>query len=174
VRISPNSNQPRACPTATQPSLALSPLTYKPVAIGNSQTGPLTNDLVGGHIMVAFNTLPPAISNIQAGKIKAIAVCAPTRLAALPDVPTAAEADLPGLDVVLYYGLLAPAGTPPGIIERLNKELRQVVNSDDMKKRLISDGGGPMPSTPPEYAANIEREEGKWRALVNKLGLKIE
>ena len=137
-------------------------------------TGPLTNDLVGGHVMVAFNTLPPAISNIQAGKIKAIAVCAPTRLAALPDVPTAAEAGLPGLDVVLYYGLLAPAGTPPAIIERLNKELRQVVNSNDVKKRLISDGGGPVPSTPPEYAANIEREEGKWRALVNKLGLKIE
>lgn len=137
-------------------------------------TGPLTNDLVGGHVMVAFNTLPPAISNIQAGKIKAIAVCAPTRLAALPDVPTAAEAGLPGLDVVLYYGLLAPTGTPPAIIEQLNKELRQVVNSDDVKKRLISDGGGPVPSTPPEYAANIEREEGKWRALVNKLGLKIE
>jgi len=101
-------------------------------------------------------------------------VCAPTRLAALPDVPTAAEAGLPGLDVALYYGLLAPAGTPPAIIERLNKELRQVVNSDDVKQRLISDGGGPVPSTPSEYAANIEREEGKWRALVNKLGLKIE
>src|SRR5262249_30328914 len=92
-------------------------------------TGPLTNDLVGGHVMVAFNTLPPAISNIQAGKIKAIAVCRLTGLAAVPDVPTAADAGLPGLDVVLYYGLLAQAGTPPVIIERLNKELRQVVNS---------------------------------------------
>jgi tripartite-type tricarboxylate transporter receptor subunit TctC len=137
-------------------------------------TGPLTNDLVGGHVMLAFNTVPPAISNIQAGKIKAIAVCAPARLAALPDVPTAAEAGLPGLDVVLYYGLLAPAGTPSAIVERLNKELRQVVKSDDVKRRLISDGGEPMPSTPEEYAANIEREEGKWRTLANKLGLKID
>jgi tripartite-type tricarboxylate transporter receptor subunit TctC len=137
-------------------------------------TGPLTNDLVAGHVMLAFNTVPPAISNIQVGKIKAIAVCAPARLAALPDVPTAAEAGLPGLDVVLYYGLLAPAGTSPPIVQRLNKELRQIVNSDDVKMRLISDGGGPMPSTPEEYAANIEHEEGKWRALVNKLGLKIE
>jgi tripartite-type tricarboxylate transporter receptor subunit TctC len=137
-------------------------------------TGPLTNDLVGGHVMLAFNTVPPAISNIQAGKIKAVAVCAPARLAALPDVPTAAEAGLPGLDVVLYYGLLAPAGTSGAIVERLNMELRRIVNSDDMKARLISDGGGPMPSTPGEYAANIEREEGKWRALVKKLGLKIE
>jgi tripartite-type tricarboxylate transporter receptor subunit TctC len=137
-------------------------------------TGPLTNDLVAGHVMLAFNTVPPAISNIQAGKIKAIAVCALARLAALPDVPTAAEAGLPGLDVVLYYGLLAPGGTAPAIVQRLNKELRQIVNSDDVKMRLISDGGGPMPSTPQEYAANIEREEGKWRALVNKLGLKID
>ena len=137
-------------------------------------TGPLTNDLVAGHVMLAFNTVPPAISNIQAGKIKAIAVCAPARLAVLPDVPTATEAGLPGLDVVLYYGLLAPAGTSPAIVQRLNKELRQIVNSDDVKMRLISDGGGPMPSTPEEYAANIEHEEGKWRVLVNKLGLKIE
>jgi tripartite-type tricarboxylate transporter receptor subunit TctC len=137
-------------------------------------TGPLTNDLVGGHVMLAFNTVPPAISNIQAGKIKAVAVCAPVRLAALPDVPTAAEAGLPGLDVVLYYGLLAPAGTSRAIVEQLNKELREIVKFEDVKKRLISDGGGPMPSTPEEYAANIEREEGKWRALANKLGLKIE
>ena len=79
-------------------------------------TGPLTNDLVAGHVMLAFNTVPPAIGNIQAGKIKAIAVCAPQRLAVLPDVPTAAEAGVPGLDVVLYYGLLAPAGTPPAIV----------------------------------------------------------
>src|SRR5262249_37327696 len=93
-------------------------------------TGPLTNALVGGHDMDALNPLPPAIRSIQAGRIKAIGVCAPARVAALPDVPTAAEAGLPGLDVVLYCGLLAPAGTPPAIIERLNKELRQVVNSD--------------------------------------------
>jgi tripartite-type tricarboxylate transporter receptor subunit TctC len=136
-------------------------------------TGPLTNDLVGGHVMLAFNTVPPAIGNIQAGKIKAIAVCAPARLVALPDVPTAAEAGLPGLDVVLYYGLAAPAGTPQPIVDRLNKELRAIVTSDDVKSRLIADGGGPMASTPQEYAANIEREEGKWQALVKKLGLKV-
>jgi tripartite-type tricarboxylate transporter receptor subunit TctC len=137
-------------------------------------TGPLTNDLVAGHVMLAFNTVPPAIGNIQAGKIKAIAVCAPARLAVLPDVPTAAEAGQPGLDVVLYYGLLAPSGTPRAIVERLNKELRQIVNSDDVKSRLISDGGAAVASTPEEYAVNIEREEGKWRALIDKLGLKIE
>jgi tripartite-type tricarboxylate transporter receptor subunit TctC len=137
-------------------------------------TGPLTNDLVGGHVMLAFNTVPPAIGNIQAGKIKAIAVAAPARLAALPDVPTAAEAGLPGLDVVLYYGLLAPAGTPRPIVERLNRELRAIVTSDEFKKRMIADGGEPVASTPEDYAANIAREEGKWTGLVKRLGLKVE
>jgi tripartite-type tricarboxylate transporter receptor subunit TctC len=137
-------------------------------------TGPLTNDLLGGHVMLAFNTVPPAIGNIQAGKIKAIAVAAPKRLAVLPDVPTAAEAGLPGLDAVLYYGLLAPAGTPRPIIDRLNRELRAIVSADDIQQRLIADGGGPTPSSPEEYAANIVREEGKWSALVKKLGIKVE
>ena len=137
-------------------------------------TGPLTNDLVGGHVMLAFNTLPPAIGNIQVGKLKAIAVCAPERLAAIPDVPTAAEAGLPGLDVVLYYGLTAPAGTPRPIIERLNKELRAIVTSDEFKKRIVADGGGPAPSTPEEHGANIAREEAKWNAIIKKLGLKLE
>ena len=136
-------------------------------------TGPLTNDLVGGHVMIAFNTLPPAIGNIQAGKLRAIAVAAPERLAAIPDVPTTAESGMPGLDIVQYYGLAAPGGTPRPIIDRLNKELRAVVTSEDIKARIISDGGGPVASTPEEYAANIAREEGKWAAVLKKLGLVI-
>ncbi len=136
-------------------------------------TGPLTNDLLGGHVMIGFNTLPPAIGNIQAGKIRAIAVAAPKRLAAIPDVPTTAESGMPGLDIVQYYGLMAPAGTPRLIIERLNKELRKIVSSDDIKQRIIADGGGPVASTPEEYAANIQREEGKWAELIKKLGLVV-
>ena len=136
-------------------------------------TGPLTNDLVGGHVMVAFNTLPPAIGNIQAGKLRAIAVGSPQRMAAIPEVPTIAEAGLPGLEIVQYYGLVAPAGTPQPVIDRLNKELRKIVTSDDMKKRLLDAGGDPLPSTPQEYAQNIQREEGKWQALIKQLGLVI-
>jgi tripartite-type tricarboxylate transporter receptor subunit TctC len=136
-------------------------------------TGPLTTDLLGGHVQIAFNTLPPAIGNIKSGGIRAIAVAAPQRLAAIPDVPTTAESGQPGLDIVQYYGLAAPAGTPRPIIDRLNAELRKVVTSEDIKKRIISDGGGPVASTPEEYAANIKREEGKWSALIKKLGLVV-
>ncbi|HEY7243152.1 MAG TPA: tripartite tricarboxylate transporter substrate binding protein [Xanthobacteraceae bacterium] len=137
-------------------------------------TGPLTNDLVGGHVKLAFNTLPPAIGNIQAGKLRAIAVAAPERLAAIPEVPTVSESGLPGFDIVQYYGLAAPAGTPRPIIERLNRELRTIVTSEDVRKRIVDDGGGPLAGTPEEYSANIAREEGKWAAIVQQLDLKLE
>ena len=137
-------------------------------------TGPLTNDLLGNHVPLGFNTIPASISNIAAGQLRGLAVTASKRSAAVPEVATAAESGLPGFEAVLYYGLAAPAGTPRPIVERLNKELRAILANDEMKKRLIDDGTDPTPSTPEEYAANIAREEGKWAALVQKLGLKIE
>ena len=136
-------------------------------------TGPLTNDLVGGHVMLAFNTLPPAIGNIQAGALRAIAVGhRHAWLRSLTFRPSQ-KSGLPGLEIVQYYGLAAPAGTPQPIIDRLNNELRKIVGSDDMKKRLLDAGGDPLASTPAEYAQNIQREEGKWQAVIKKLGLVI-
>jgi tripartite-type tricarboxylate transporter receptor subunit TctC len=137
-------------------------------------TAPLTNDLLGDHVPIGFNTIPAAISNVQSNKLRAIAVTGTARSAALPDVPTAAESGLPGFEVVQYYGLIAPAGVPRPIVERLNKELRIALAADDFKKRLITYGDDPVPSTPEEYAENIRREEGKWAALVKKLGLKLD
>jgi tripartite-type tricarboxylate transporter receptor subunit TctC len=137
-------------------------------------TGPLTNDLLGNHVSLGFNTIPASVSNIAAGQLRGIAVAAPTRSTALPDVPTAAESGLPGFEAIQYYGLAAPAGTPRPIVDRINKELRAILTSDDMKKRLIADGSNPAPSTPEEYGDNIKREESKWAALVQKLGLKLE
>ena len=137
-------------------------------------TAPLTNDLLGNHVPLGFNTIPASISNIAAGQLRGLAVAAPVRSAALPDVPTAAQSGLPGFEAVQYYGLAAPAGTPRPIVDRLNKELRTILTSDEMKTRLIADGSDPAPSTPEEYAANIKREESKWAALIQKLGLKLE
>jgi tripartite-type tricarboxylate transporter receptor subunit TctC len=137
-------------------------------------TGPLTNDLLGNHVPLGFNTIPASVSQIAAGQLRGLAVAASTRSAALPNVPTAAESGLPGFEAVQYYGVVAPAGTPRPIVERLNQALRKMLGSDDVKKRLIAAGSDPAPSTPDEYARNIKREEGKWAALVKKLGLKIE
>ena len=137
-------------------------------------TGPLTNDLLGNHVPLGFNTIPASVSQIEAGQLRGLAVAAATRSAALPNVPTAAESGLPGFEAVQYYGVTAPAGVQRPIVERLNKALRAMLGSDDIKKRLVAAGSDPAPSTPDEYAENIKREEGKWAALVKKLGLKIE
>jgi tripartite-type tricarboxylate transporter receptor subunit TctC len=137
-------------------------------------TAPLTNDLLGNHVPLGFDTIPAAVSNVQAGKLRAIAVTGTARSAALPDVPTAVESGLPDFTAVQYYGLAAPAGVPRPIVERLNKALRAMLAADDFKKRLIGYGDDPAPSSPEEYAANIKREEAKWAALVKKLGIKLD
>jgi len=137
-------------------------------------TGPLTTDLLGNHVPLGFNTIPASVSQIAAGQLRGLAVASATRSAALPDVPTAAQSGLPGFEAVQYYGLAAPAGTPRPIVDRLNKEMQAILKSDDTKTRMIDLGSEPTPGTPEDYAANIQREEGKWAAMVKKLGLKLE
>jgi tripartite-type tricarboxylate transporter receptor subunit TctC len=137
-------------------------------------TAPVMNDLIGGHVPIAFGVLPPALGNIAAGKLRAIAVTSPKRFSLLPDVPTFDESGMPGFDAVLHYGLLAPAGTPKEIVNQLNFELRRLVATEEVKKRIHADGGDPLTSTPAEYAADIDSEETKWGTLVRKLNLKVE
>jgi tripartite-type tricarboxylate transporter receptor subunit TctC len=137
-------------------------------------TGQVMNDLLGNHVPIAFGVLPPALGNLQAGTLRAIAVLSPTRFSLLPDVPTADESGMPGFESVLHYGLLAPAGTPRPIIERLNAALRALVETPEVKQRILAEGGDPLTSTPEEYAKDIDREETKWGTLVRKLNLKVE
>jgi tripartite-type tricarboxylate transporter receptor subunit TctC len=144
------------------------------VIIPYKGTGPLMTDLLGGHVPVAFGVLPPALGNIQAGKLRAIAVTSKKRFSLLPDVPTFDESGMPGFEAVLHYGLLAPAGTPKEIVERLSAELRKLVEAEEVKQRIHAEGGDPLTSTAADYAADIDKEETKWRALVRKLNLKVE
>jgi tripartite-type tricarboxylate transporter receptor subunit TctC len=137
-------------------------------------TGQVMNDLLGNHVPIAFGVLPPALGNLQAGTLRAIAVLSPTRFSLLPDVPTANESGLPGFESVLHYGLLAPTGTPRPIIDRLNAALRALVETKEVKQRILAEGGDPLTSTPEEYAKDIDSEETKWGTLVRKLNLKVE
>jgi tripartite-type tricarboxylate transporter receptor subunit TctC len=137
-------------------------------------TGQVMNDLLGNHVPVAFGVLPPALGNLQAGTLRAIAVLSPTRFSLLPEVPTANESGLPGFESVLHYGLLAPAGTPRPIIDRLNAALRTLVETAEVKQRILAEGGDPLASTPDEYARDIDSEETKWGTLVRKLNLKVD
>ncbi|MEW6449017.1 MAG: tripartite tricarboxylate transporter substrate binding protein [Pseudomonadota bacterium] len=137
-------------------------------------TGPLTTDVLGGHVKFALNVLAPAMSHLKAGTLKAIAVLGTKRSSLLPDVPTTAEAGLPGFEAGLNYGLLAPAGTPKAIIDKLNVVLRAGIDTPEVRARIAADGGDPMPSSPDEYAADIEKEDQKWGTLIRKLNLKVE
>jgi tripartite-type tricarboxylate transporter receptor subunit TctC len=135
---------------------------------------PLTNDLVAGHIGIGFNTVPPALGNIQSGNLRPIAVTSATRTSLLPDVPTVAESGLPGFEAMLHFGLLAPAATPRSVIDRLNRELKALLALEDAKNRIAADGGDPFAGTPAEYEAYIAREIQKWSALIRRLDLKLD
>jgi tripartite-type tricarboxylate transporter receptor subunit TctC len=137
-------------------------------------TAALTTDLLGGHVPVGFNVIAPAMGSLRGGSLRAIAVAGPTRSGLFPDVPTVNESGLPGFEAVLHYGLLAPTGTPEEIIALLNKELRALVTSADVRERIAADGGDPLPSSPEQYAADIDQEEAKWSVLIRKLNLKVE
>ncbi len=137
-------------------------------------SGPALTDLVGGHVSIYFSSMPPAIGLVKEGKVRALAVTGPARSPIFPDLPTVAEAALPGFEAVLHYGIVAPAGTPPEIIQKLNAALRTAVGSDELKLKLAADGTEPLASTAEEYVADIDREEHKWSAIVKKSGAKPE
>jgi tripartite-type tricarboxylate transporter receptor subunit TctC len=137
-------------------------------------SAPALTDLIGGHVAIYFSSLPPAIGLIKDGKVRALAVTSAKRSPILPDVPTVAEAALPDYEAVLHYGIVAPAGTPRVIVDKLSAALRSAVMSNELKTRLAEDGAEPLPSTPEEYAADIDREETKWSAIVKLSGAKAE
>jgi tripartite-type tricarboxylate transporter receptor subunit TctC len=152
---------------ATLAGIKLTHVPYK----GSS---PALTDLVGGHVSIYFSSLPPAVGLVKEGKVRALAVTSAKRSAIFPDLPTVAEVALPGYEAVLHYGIVAPAGTPRGIINKLGVALRAAVMSDDLRARLADDGAEPLASTPEEYAADIDREETKWSAVVKASGAKAE
>ncbi len=137
-------------------------------------TAPVMNDLLGGHVPVAFGVLPPALGNIAGGKLRAIGVTSLKRWSGLPDVPTFDESGLPKFEAVLRYGLLAPAGTPKEIVDRLSAELHKLADSPDVQQRVRNEGGDPISATAEEYARDMVTEDAKWGGLVKTLGLKVD
>ncbi len=152
---------------ATETGVSLQHIPYK----GN---GPAIGDLLGGHIPMMFLPIPVALGNVKAGTLRALAVSSAKRSSIMPDLPTMEETGVPDFDVALRYGLSAPAGTPRPIIERLNKELNAALASGDVQKRLANEGADALPMSSEAYAADIDREEKKWGALVRRLNLKVE
>ena len=132
------------------------------------------NDVLAGRIQFVVIGVPAAGPHIKAGRLRALAVIAPRRLPALPDVPTVAEAGLPNFEVTTFYGMLAPAGTPAAIVRRLNAELVRIMHSQELKDRLATMATEPATDTPEEFAEFLKRETAKWAEVVRKAGLKVD
>jgi tripartite-type tricarboxylate transporter receptor subunit TctC len=137
-------------------------------------SGPALNDLLGGHVTMMFATLPSAIGIVKGGKVRALAVSSAKRSAVFPELPTIAEAGLTGYAAELHYGLVAPAGTPRPIVEKLNAALRAALDDPALRARLAREGAVPLPSTPEQYAADIAAEEKKWGKIVRDAGVKAQ
>lgn len=135
---------------------------------------PFLTDILGGHVPVGFSVTPPAFNNIQSGNLRGIAVTSAKRLAALPDLPTVAEAGVPEFESSVSYGLFAPMGTNPEIIKKVNKALKDTLESAEVEKQIKNEGGQPLVYTPEEYAQALVQDSNKWSSLIRKLNLKVE
>jgi len=137
-------------------------------------TSQLQSDLISGTVPVSFQLLPNVIGQIKARQVLALAVAGDRRLAALPDVPTAAEAGLKGYESAAWFGFLAPKGTPRAPIDRLNKEIAAAIADPAVRGRFTDFGAEPVSSTPEEFGKFISAEVVKWREIVTKGGITLE
>jgi tripartite-type tricarboxylate transporter receptor subunit TctC len=137
-------------------------------------TGAMQGDLAGGHVDMSITTFPSVFGQLRSGGLRPIAVTGETRSSIFPDLPTIAESGVPGYAAVIHYGMVAPAGISRAIADRLNTELRAALGSEEVRARIVDEGGEPLPGTPDQQAADIASEEAKWGALVRKLGIRSE
>jgi len=135
---------------------------------------PAVTAVVAGDVQVMFAAAPSALPQVTAGKLRAIGVASPKRIAAAPALPTLDESGLPGFDVTSWYSLVAPAGTPPAVVDRLQKEIARALEAPETKAKLASLGAEPIANTPAEFAAMIKSESAKWGKIVKDANIHAE
>lgn len=137
-------------------------------------SGPALNGLLAGEVQVAFFSIPSTLPHVKTGKLRALAVGSQARSRLLPDLPTIAESGVPNYDADTWYGVLAPARTPKGIIRRLNEEISSSLQTAEMRERLLRLGAEPFSSTPEKFADYITFEIAKYAKIVKDIGVRIE
>ena len=135
---------------------------------------PATQALLAGDTQFMFDNLANAMAQVKAGKLKALAVTTAQRSPLVPDLPTLAEAGLPGFDISTWYGLFAPAGTPPAIVAKWNADVTKILNSPDVRDKLVASGAQPTPDTPEEFRRFIADELTKYARIVKASGAKVD
>lgn len=137
-------------------------------------SAPALTDLIGGQVQLMFDSLPSSMPFIKSGAIRPLAVTTSRRSAALPDVPTIAEAGLPGFNMSTWYGVWAPAGTPAAVVQRLSNEIAAIVRLPEVRAQFEKLGAEPVGNTPAEFAAFAKAELVKWAAIVKQSGAKVD
>ena len=135
---------------------------------------PVTTALLAGDIEMSFSTVPAAIQYIKSGKLRAIAVTGDKPLDALPGIKPIKDQGVPGFKVSSWYGILAPSGTPPGIINKLNLELGKIIAMPDIKAKLLEQGWTTVHTTPAQMNKQIQSEIQEWKIVINKAGITLD
>ncbi len=137
-------------------------------------SGPAMTDLVGGQVLTMCETVPASIGMIKSGKLRALAVTTPQRISMLPEIPTAVEAGLSGIEVVSLFGIMAPAGTPKAIVERLNADVQKILAMPEAQEQLLQQGAYAQKSTPEQAGARIRAEIAQWAKVIAQAHITID
>jgi len=140
--------------------------------VPHKNSGEARNDVMGGHVQMMFDAVTAMKGNIEAGQVRALATTGLTRSSVLPDVPTLNEAGVPGYEATIWLGFMAPKGTPPEIVDRLNAEIAKVVAKPAVKEAWAKQGAVPMTMTPAEFGTFLKADIDKWAKVIDKAGLK--
>ena len=151
-------------------SVTGAPITHVPY----KGSGPAVADLVGGRVQIMFDAPPSLIAHIRSGKLRVLAAASGSRNRLLPEAPTFAELGYPKVAVSLWYGLLAPAGTPAAAINKLNQEIGKILQTSEVRERLQGQGAEPMPGSPKEFGEFMAAEMAKWGPVVRQAGVKLD
>jgi len=143
-------------------------------AVPYKGSGPVAADVLGGQVPLGVVDVPSAIAHVRAGKMRALAVTSKRRISAASDVPTFEEAGVPGYEAIGWFGVVAPAGTPAPIIERLNHEIRAALAAPEIRSRALDAGTEPFTNTPQEFAAVIREETKKWADVIKTGGIRLQ
>ena len=144
------------------------------IHVPHKASGEMRNSVIGGHVQMAFDAITTMAPNVKAGQVRALGTSAAKHSSVLPDVPTIAEAGVPGYEATNWWGILAPAGTPPAIVDRLNKELATIALSVETKKRFEAEGAEALQMSPAEFGKHVADETAKWARVVKEAGISAE
>jgi tripartite-type tricarboxylate transporter receptor subunit TctC len=137
-------------------------------------SGPAVTDLLGGQVQLMFDNAPNVMPQVKAGKLRALGMSSAKRSSFAPDIPTVAESGVPGYEVAVWFGLVAPAGTPREIVQKLNAEAMRILAMPDVRERFLSQGVEPVGSTPEQFGEHIKSQMTKWAKVVQDAGVKAE